>query len=138
MNYFDGHHETVRLENGRSFGIPRRIYYCLAQAAISAFELAAIEPVLLEHLPDNRPGAICTLYGKSYVFTIQIAMETPPVVALHRQDLDGLGSLACVCGGDACSFEVWQQIVSHMLEAEGFVGATWEEIEQWNREHGFA
>jgi hypothetical protein len=135
---FDGKHETARLENGLSFGIPPRVYYCLAQAAISAYELAGIEPVTLEHLPDNRPGAICTLYGKVSAFTIQIAMEHPPVVALNAQGLDELGGFICICGGSAYDFDTWRKIVTHMLQAEKYVGMTFAELEEWNREHGFA
>jgi hypothetical protein len=136
-NYFDGRHETVHLEHGQSYGIPRKVYQALAQAAISAHELAGIEPTLLEHLSDNRPGCLCTLYGKEFVFTIQVVMNPPPVVVLNKQALDECGEFVCVCGGDANSFAVWRGIVSHMLKAEGFTGATFEEIEAWNREHGF-
>ena len=136
---FDGHHETVHLENGRSFGIPRGIYQRLAQAAISAFEWGAIEPVTLEHLPNSKAGAICTLYGRTHVFTIVIAMDPRPVVDLARAKLDDrTGELVHVYGGDANSFGVWHGIVSRMLEAEGVAFATLEDIEEWNREHGFA
>jgi hypothetical protein len=43
--YFDGRRETVRFENGQSFGLTPRVYRCLAQAALSAQSLCGIEPV---------------------------------------------------------------------------------------------
>jgi hypothetical protein len=50
MNFFDGRKEAVRFERGQTFGIPARVYGCLAQCAISCSELANIEPQLLELL----------------------------------------------------------------------------------------
>ena len=137
MNFFDGHEETVRLERGQSFGIPPPIYQCLAQAAISAWELAGIEPILLEAL-DGRAGAVCTLYGRKHVFQIRVECHFPvPIVCLDIGEMDDPTAFRNVGGGDAEDFHNWRVIVSSMLEAEGFVGATWEEIEQWNRDHGF-
>jgi hypothetical protein len=138
MNFFDGHFETVHLERADAFGIPRPVYQCLAQAAISAWELANIEPVLLEPL-DGRKGGICTLYGKEHVFQIRVECHFPvPVVCLDIGNLDDPSELQNVGGGDAEDFDNWRLIVSLMLKAEGFVGMSWEEFEQWNREHGFA
>ena len=124
---FEGHHETVRLENGRSFGIPPQIYYSLAQASISVSELAGIEPQLLEHLPD-RDGCLCTLYGRSRMFVIRIDMSKPPTVSLFQQTLDSPNIAECVLGGSPDSFDCWRAIVNHMLVAENFIGVSWEEL----------
>src|SRR5258708_3957089 len=126
MNFFNGRHETVRLENGRSFGIPRRIYRFLAQAAISASELADIEPQILEHLENDRPGCVCILYGKEFAYTIQIECEPPPppIVALGISLLDDPTLPEPVTGGDARSFDTWRVLVDAMLRSEGFVGLT--------------
>ena len=81
MNYFKGRHDTVHLENGHSFGIPPKIYQYLAQAAIAASELASIEPLVLEPLEDGKPGAVCTLYGSKFAFSILVECGAlPPVV----------------------------------------------------------
>jgi hypothetical protein len=53
MNFFNGHEETVHLEGGQSFGIPPLIYQCLAQAAISAWELAGISSGGLARLTES-------------------------------------------------------------------------------------
>jgi hypothetical protein len=137
-HFFDGRHETVHLENGRSFGIPPRIYQCLAQPAISASELAGIEPQILEHLPGGRRVAVCTLFG-AQPFTIQIDIDPPPpIVGLGMCGLDDpTPSLERECDGDARRFATWRGIVECMLRAEGFVGASAEELDQWNAAHGF-
>jgi hypothetical protein len=138
-NFFDGHYETIHLERGQSFGIPPRIYQCLAQAAISASELGGIEPQILEPLHDGRPGAICTLFGRLHAFSIQIEIKPPPpIVALGMSLLDDPAPpLQPECGGNARDFTIWREIVERMLKAEGFVGATCEQIDQWNAAHGF-
>jgi len=68
MKDFMGHHETVPLEKGQSFGIPPNIYQALAQAAISASELAGIEPALIEPLESGKLGALCSLYASNPSF----------------------------------------------------------------------
>ena len=69
---FDGRRETVRLERGRFLGIRPNNYQCLAQTAISASELASIEATVLESLENSKPGAICTLYGAKFAFSILV------------------------------------------------------------------
>ena len=69
---FDGRRETVRLEGGRFLGIRPNNYQCLAQAAISANELASIEVRVLEPLESGKPGAVCTLYGAKFAFSILV------------------------------------------------------------------
>jgi hypothetical protein len=39
---------------------------------------------------------------------------------------------------DANDLKVWRTIVLCMLETEGFRGMSWDELQVWNREHGFA
>jgi hypothetical protein len=131
MNFVNGRDETVHLERGESFGIPAHIYQCLAQAAISANELAGIEPVLLEPLESGKPGALCCLYGKQYSFSILIeCANVPHVVVLSMVGLDDFIPPEAVVEGHADSLDVWRAIVALMLQAEGFVGATLDETEQ--------
>jgi len=71
MNCFKGRDEAIHLENGHSFGIPPKVYQYLAQAAVSASELASIEPLLLQPLEDGKPR-VCTLYGAKFAFSILV------------------------------------------------------------------
>jgi hypothetical protein len=89
MNFFDGHFETVHLERGQSFGVDATVYHALAQAAISASELASFEPLLLEPLEDGKRGVVCTLYGSKLAFSILVECAAlPPVVVLSMVALD--------------------------------------------------
>jgi hypothetical protein len=149
MSYdFDGHYETVRLENGERFGIAWNIYQCLAQAAISVSELAQIEPILMERLlvkDDSGKrfvsgGAVCTLYGRTLCFKLVIETHFPePIVTLTAAGLDNArGSESVIVHGDAEASSVWRRILAAMLAAEGFQGMSLDELDSWNREHGLA
>ena len=119
MNEFDGHKEIVHLEHGQSFGIPKGVYYFLAQAAINAEELAGIEPVLLEPLESGKPGALCCLYGKQYSFSILVeCADEPPAVVLSMVGLDDFIPPEAIAKGRTDRVDVWRVIVSRMLQAE--------------------
>ena len=62
-------------------GFRPEIYQSLAQAAISASQLAQIEPMMLEALENGNPGVVCTLYRSKFAFSILVECGAlPPVV----------------------------------------------------------
>jgi hypothetical protein len=108
------------VEQGQSFGLPPEIYQCLAQAAVSASELASIEPLLLEPLENGKPGLVCTLYGNKFAFSILVECAAlPPVVVLSMAALDDFIPPLSVVQGHADSLDVWRAILSRMVQAEG-------------------
>jgi hypothetical protein len=71
------------MERGKSFGIAPNIYHLLAQAAISAEELAQIAPQVLTPHQDGRPGAILFLWGQEMEFFVSVDCSIdPPEVQL--------------------------------------------------------
>jgi hypothetical protein len=92
MNYIDPRDETMHLERGESFSVPRALYCRLAQCCLSAAQVGEIEPQLLEPLSDGRAGCLTTLFGQTYCFTIELMIGPRPVVTLHETLLDELGS----------------------------------------------
>jgi hypothetical protein len=134
VNYFQGRFEATHSERGQSFGSPEEIYYCQAQAALRAEELAGITPQLLEPLSDKRLGAILFMWGQKYSYFIALECSTsPPRVQLSACPLDGHFHRPML-SGDATSHAVWHVIVSKMLEAEGVVAAPFESVEEWWQE----
>ena len=78
MNYFKGRHENIHLEHGQSFGMPKGVYFQLAQAAIGAEELGGIEPQILTPHQDHRPGAVLFLWGKKWSFFVSVDCSIDP------------------------------------------------------------
>ena len=69
---FERRTETCAPGTWQFLGIRPNNYQCLAQTAISASELASIEATVLESLENSKPGAICTLYGAKFAFSILV------------------------------------------------------------------
>ena len=80
----------VRLERGRFLGIRPNNYQCLAEAVVSASELASIEATLLEPWRTVSQG--------------QSVRFTAPLLVVQ---------------GRANDYGVWRVIVSRMLQDEG-------------------
>jgi hypothetical protein len=89
MNFFDSRFETVHLERRQSFGIPRW--------PTSAWPK---QPSWLASSPQSSRccwslcktvsrGAVCTLYGSKFAFSIVVeCAPLPPVVVLSMVALD--------------------------------------------------
>jgi len=79
MKCFKGRDETIHLENGHSFGIPPNIYQMLAQAAISASELAGIERALIEarRASSQARSTTCTASNTSFRSRLSALMFRP-------------------------------------------------------------
>ena len=135
---FDAWEEQVHLEKGLAFGIPPKIWYALSHAAESAEKYAGIEPIIFEPLEGGRPGGTCTFYSPQFEYKVWIHMaaQAGPVVGLSVYQLDDpTRPRALIPGDDANDLKTWRRIVLHMLEAEGFQGMSYEELQAWNQEH---
>ena len=75
---------------------------------------------MLEPLENGKPGAVCTLYGAKFAFSILVECAAlPPVVVLSMAALDDFIPPLSVVEGRADHYGVWRVIVSRMLFAEG-------------------
>ena len=67
-----------------------------------------------------KPGAVCTLYGSKFAFSILVECAAlPPVVVLSMAALDDFIPPLPVVQGHADSLDVWRVIVSRMVQPEG-------------------
>jgi hypothetical protein len=119
----------TQFELGQSFKISPMVYQFLIQTIVTAKE-GGMEPSQLEPLKD-RTGAVCTLYGRKYVY--QIRIETHFLVPVVCLDIGGMdvspSSFRNIGGGDAENPHNWELIVAMLLKAEGFIKAELPELD---------
>ena len=138
MSFFDPKDEiAARFVTAESFGFEPHWWGTLVQSVNSCQMLANVEPILLSHLPDERPGASLLLYGPRFEWELVCDLAYNEL-SLLRNGLDQIGEPVPLFHGFALSMNNWRVMTCIILNEEGFTGQPFEDFDRHMRETGTA
>jgi hypothetical protein len=130
MSFFDPKDEiAARFVSAAEFGFEPHWWGCLVQSVNCCQMLAQVEPILLSHLTDNRPGASLLLYGQRFEWELVCDLAEEEL-SLFRSPLDPPSEPVQVFHGFALGINNWRVLTCLILNEEGFVGKAFEDFDR--------